>query len=309
MSDTHISRRLSHRWFCSLALVIATVITVSFTWNTSEAQTTPAVSSLSNFGVFGINRVTIQKSSIVNSGYIGTYKQVILMDELSIAPASYVFAPNLEIRGSTVVQTAFFNALNNRRRVVSAYAFPLTPLLTLPAIPVVTPSTQDVWVAASATHTLAQGSYNTLTVLDGGTVVFTGGLYHFSNITLNRNVRLSFAAPTEIRVANRFFADSRTHIEPLSGTSVTAAQILIGVYGVNVSETENPAVVELDGHHTIAANFYVPHGQIDVGVDSQITGSLIANWVYIDVESEITLASSYTNIIAPVPTPVPPATG
>jgi hypothetical protein len=306
-NEYHTSRRLNSRWFYGFAFVIASIITLAFTWNTSDAQTAPqtTTSLLQNYALFGNNRVTIQKSSSVTAGYIGTYADALLTDELTIAPASFVFAPNLEIRGITTVQTAYFNVLNNSSNVVNEYPFPTTPLLTMPTVPTVTPGTQNITVSGS--QTLAAGSYNALTVQGSGTVVFTGGVYHFSNITLNNDAQLRFTAPTEIRVANRFYADNRSDITPQVNSTVTAAQIQIGVFGRNASDTE-AAVVEFGGSNTIHANIFAPNGLIDVGGSSQIQGSLIGNWIYIGTANSITLASSYGNVIAPAPTATIPPT-
>lgn len=309
MSNTHTSPRLSRRWFYGFAFIIATIITASFTWNTTDAQVAPqTTSTLQNFSVFGTSRVFVQKSDSISSGYVGTYADAIFADLVTVAPASNVYAQNLEVRGSTVIQTAYFNSLNNASNVVNEYPFPTSPLLTMPTLPTVTPGTANITVGASGSYTLAAGNYNTLTVQGSGTVILTGGIYNFSNITLSTDARVRFTAATEIRVANSFLADSRSVITPQTGSTVTAAQMRITVLGTDTSDVDTTPVVNLKGTNTIHANIYAPRGLISVGGRGQVTGSLIANWIYIGTEARVTLASAYatTQTTAPTATAVPP---
>jgi hypothetical protein len=305
-SEYHTSRRLNSRWFYGFAFVIAMIITVSFTWNTSDAQTAPqTTSSLQNYAIFGHSRVTIQKSSSVTSGFVGTYTDALVTDLVIVAPASPVYARNLEVRGTTILPTAYFSTLNNSSNVTNEYPFPTTPLLTLPTVPTVTAGTQNITVSATSQN-LAAGNYNALVVQGGKTVVFTGGVYNFNNITLNSDARIRFTAATEIRVTNRFVAGSRSIIAPQTGSTVTAAQMRITVLGTNVSDADTSAVVDFGSSNTVNANVFAPNGLIDVGGSSQVTGSLIGNWVYLGTATRVTLASAYgATQTTTAPTPVP----
>jgi hypothetical protein len=300
------SRRMKFIQLFFITVIACSIVAIFESSTATNAQTN--TTSLRDFAVFGTNGVILQKTDSIASGYIGSNDDILMADEITVAASSIVFAPNLEIRGITRVQTAYFTNLSNNSAVVNRYPFPTTPLVTFPTVPTVTPGTQNITVAAGQSQSLAAGSYSALLVQSGGTLVLSGGTYHFSNITLERNARLSFSAATEVRVANRLSADDDSVIAPQSGTAVTANQILIGVYGRNASEVEVP-VAEFMGDNTVSATVYVPNGNLNFGGRGQLQGAFIGNWVYMGVETRISLASYFANAIAaPTATPTLPPT-
>jgi hypothetical protein len=251
----------------------------------------------------------IQSSDIVNSGYVGSHEDVTMADQVAVAPSSLVFAPTLDILGTTRVQTAYFTNLNNSSAVVNHNPFPTTPLVTFPSAPAVTPGLQLINVPISGSQTLAAGSYGGLLVQVRGTVVLTGGVYHFSNITLQRDAQIRFTAPTEIRVVNRIYADYGSVIAPQSGTAVTPNQILVGVYRHQAAETDAPAA-DFKGNNTVSATVYAPNSILRFSGSDQLLGAFIAKWVRFGVQSQITLSSYFANttspVIQPPALPIPP---
>jgi hypothetical protein len=91
-------------------------------------------------------------------------------------------------------------------------------------------------VAQGGTLTLDAGSYGLLKARLGSTVIFTGGVYDFSEWDVGENMQLHFQAPSEIRVAVKLSVDQGSYLGPEPGSSgLDGRDIVIYVTGIKGS--------------------------------------------------------------------------
>ena len=269
---------------------------------------TPAHAA-TDFVVLGDEGISIEKESTIVGGDVGANrasagpflshgvevsldKQVRLLD-----PTSRVLGHRVYLDQDVQVFDVHTNALSGPGTVGGQIVSPLAlPLVTLPAIPPVTPGSQDLTVPQQGSLSLAAGSYGTLTVGKEATVTLTGGLYHFAAWALDKQVRVQMTAPTEIRIAGRLAIDKEAVLGPAPGTSLTAADILLLVTGVNGTTgalDATPKAADLGKQSTVRAKLYIPHGTLRLDKESQVTGALLAKWVAIGKQGQLTFEGGF----------------
>ncbi len=125
-----------------------------------------------------------------------------------------------------------------------------------------TPGTTDVNLAQNQTVNLAPGVYRDLIVAKKGTVNFTGGVYVFRSVTIQREANLFFAAPSTVKVEGKMSTATLTKIQPGPGSTATAATIvwhIAGMNGTNGALASTPKPLEIATDNVLQANFYVPN--------------------------------------------------
>jgi predicted acyltransferase (DUF342 family) len=210
--------------------------------------------------------------------------------------------------GASVSGGVSYNQLTNQGSIAGALSTPLPlPVFSmLPAFQTATlrPGAADVFVAAFETRTLPAGDYGLIEVAATGTVVFTGGLYNVRSIHTPSGScafpcrSLRFAAPADVRVAERLDAGSDAFVGPAAGSGVTAAQIIFyvgGIDGTTGSLGSLPRAVNFGKANTVQANVYAPNGTVALGRDSAATGAFLARDVLIDQSSSVSAASYFAN--------------
>jgi RHS repeat-associated protein len=270
---------------------------------------TPAHAA-TDFVVLGDEGISIEKESTIVGGDVGANrasaglflrhgvevsldKQVRLLD-----PASRVLGHRVHLDQGVQVFDVHTNTLSGPGpvggQVITPLALPVVP--ALPAVPPITPGPQDLSVPQQGSLTLAAGSYGTLTVGKEATVTLAGGLYHFAAWALDKQVRLQIQAPVEIRIAGRLAIDKEAVLGPAPGTSLTAADLLLIVTGVNGATGAldvTPKAADIGKQSTVRAKLYVPHGTLRLDKESQVTGALLAKWVAIGKQGQLTFEGGF----------------
>ena len=198
--------------------------------------------------------------------------------------------------GATVASDAFFNQKTGVGPITGAQTSPLTlPVFAaLPTFRTATPGATDVSVGTNGNRTLAAGSYRDLIVGRKGTVTFTGGVYHFRTIRVDREAKLFFNAGADIRVQQKLSTLQTTTIGPAAGATIDASDIVFFVAGVNGTGgglAETPKTVEIGVDNVVQANVYAPNGTIWWKDRTQARGSSIGKDVQLALDVQITLDS------------------
>ncbi|HEV2844552.1 MAG TPA: hypothetical protein VG477_06880, partial [Thermoanaerobaculia bacterium] len=198
--------------------------------------------------------------------------------------------------GSVVGGDAFYNQKTGTGSVTGAQSSPLTlPVFaSLPALPTATPGATDVNVANNGTRTLAAGSYRDLIVGRKGIVTFTGGVYHFRTVRIDREAKLLFSAAAEVRVQQKVSTQTLTAIQPATGATIDASSIVFFVAGANGTTgglAETPKSVEIGTDNVLKANVQAPNGTIWLKDRTQATGALLGKDVQVGPDAQVTLDS------------------
>jgi hypothetical protein len=147
-------------------------------------------------------------------------------------------------------------------------------------------------VAQNGTLTLDAGDYGDLIAHNNSTVTFNGGIYTFTKWDVWQRVKIYFAAPTEIRIADKMDTDQNTFVGPApSASGLTARDIRIIVMGINGGS--GTVAGEIGTSNTVIANIYVPNGTLWIRSNAKATGAFIARWVHIAQSVELILESGF----------------
>ena len=200
--------------------------------------------------------------------------------------------------GAAIASDVYYNQLTNGGTISGALYTPLAlPVFAaLPAFHASTPGTTDVNVPNNGTRTLAPGSYRDLTVGRKATVTFTGGTYHFRSVSVDRESKLLFSAPGELRVQQRLFTSNLVTVGPSTGSTATAATIVLYVGGINGAGgglAETPKSVEIGVDDVLSCNVYAPNGTLWLRDRARVTGSLFGKDVQVGVDAQVTLSSAW----------------
>ncbi|MEK6573342.1 MAG: hypothetical protein AABZ58_03355 [Chloroflexota bacterium] len=129
----------------------------------------------------------------------------------------------------------YYNNITGSGTALNSYApLPLPLLAGLPPAPSFTPGTQNIDVPENGSLTLDAGDHGELLAHNRSTITFNGGVYTFTKWDIRERVNLYFAAPTEIRIADRMDTDQNTFVGPApSASGLTARDIRIIILGIN----------------------------------------------------------------------------
>ena len=199
---------------------------------------------------------------------------------------------------AAVASDVYSNQLTNGGTISGAQYTPLAlPVFaTLPAFQTGTPNTTDVNVATNGNRTLAPGTYRDLTVGKKGTVTMTGGVYVFRSIQLGSEAKLFFSAPSTVKVQQKVSAANLSQIKPGTGSTATAATIVLHVAGSNGTGgglAETPKAVEIGTDSTVSANLYVPNGTLWLKDRTVATGAFIARDIQANPDVQVSLSSGW----------------
>ncbi len=186
---------------------------------------------------------------------------------------------------STIIGNASYNNLVGSGTVVGNHVSPLAlPLpVTIPALPVVNPGTQAVTVGNSQSATLAEGAYGAVTVQSGnGSVTtrltLTGGVYHFTSLTLGNDANVECAAECEVRIQSRVAIQDRAYVGPSAQAPIGPGNVQLLVHGSNGSAHPWgwPLAMTLGNDSDVAAYALVPNGTVAIGDRVELAGKLVA---------------------------------
>jgi len=201
--------------------------------------------------------------------------------------------------GATIGSDVFSNQLINSGTVTGEKTFTLAlPVFSsLPAFLAATPNTTDVTVATNGSRTLAPGTYRDLVVGKKGTVLFTGGTYHFRSITGDTQTRLLFSAASTVRVQQKIGIKASSTVGPNTGASINASAIIFHVAGINGTGgglAETPKAVEIGTDNILTANVYAPNGTLLIGDRTQAGGSFFGKDVQVGPDVQVTLQTAWS---------------
>jgi hypothetical protein len=291
----------------------------TFTYTLSDSQggtatgtvTVTVKDALERVAILGTHGVWIQAGADVLSGDVianqagaapfldGGSSEVSIAGSVATPSGYDVQGDSLNVAsGATVASDAFYNQLAGTGTITGTQTSPLAlPVFaTLPALNTATPGASDVNVANNGVRTLAAGSYRDLIVGRKGTVTFTGGVYHFRSIRIDREAKLFFSAASEIRVQQKIATQTLVTVQPAAGASITGADILFHVAGVNGTGgglAETPKAVEIGTDNTIRANVYAPNGTVWLKDRTQARGAYLGKDVQVGVDGQVTLESAF----------------
>lgn len=224
---------------------------------------------------------------------------------------SNVVGDTVWLRNDSEVYNVYYNELikNKKATILGSKNTPLTlPLLQLPALPTITPGTQDIEVKQKETFTLSPGSYRKITVKQGGTLILTGGTYQVSTLDIRENTNILFKGKSEVRVKSEMDTDAKTYIGPdPSAPALQAHDIVFYLEGTDdkgrwhdddhgpgkKDEEVSPTVVQIGVKNTLLANIYAPNGTVWLKEGTKGTGAFIGKRVRIGEKVELTLDSAF----------------
>ncbi|QQS46517.1 MAG: hypothetical protein IPM66_21870 [Acidobacteriota bacterium] len=235
--------------------------------------------------------------------YLGNGVEVSIgMQVGMLDPASFLLGDSIFIRRGATVQNPSFNDLDNNGTALGTSVTPLDLALIpeLPALPPVTPGTQNLAVGQNKRMTLDAGSYGDLVVRQRAKVTFTGGVYHFQSWDVGQQADLYFLAPTEIRIAGRLSVDQRSYIgpflDPAAAPWLTARDIVIFVAGRNGGSGAlgaDPKAAIFGQFTTLRANVVVPNGTLLLRQRTEATGAFFGRWVQVGQQVRLMLESRF----------------
>ena len=211
---------------------------------------------------------------------------------------SFVAGDTMHLSGNSQVYNIHYNELNApQASILGSQNTPVgLPMTILPALPVITPGTQDVTVAANQTMTLAAGSYRKITVSANATLTLTGGLYQVDSFDIRSNAKLYFTAAAELRVKTEINSDGNAIIGPApSASTLLASQIVFYVEGADAGggSGATPLAVDIGLNNTISANIYAPNGTVQLRANTVATGAFIGKRTEISDNVQLTLKSAF----------------
>jgi len=125
-------------------------------------------------------------------------------------------------------------------------------------------------------------------------VTFTGGVYHFRSIQVDREAKLFFSAAAEVRVQQKLSTQATTTIKPATGATIDGSDIVFYVAGANGTGgglSETPKSVEIGTDNVVWANVYAPNGTIWWKDRTQARGSSLGKDVQVGPDVQVTLDS------------------
>jgi len=196
-----------------------------------------------------------------------------------------VYANNLDLDGNTSLLGTYDTPLN----------LPIVP--AFPEVPEFIPGTEKIEVKKGEVLVLEAGSYGSLDVDKDAAIIFTGGVYNFTEWEIKKNANLFFETPSEIRISGRIQVDKGSYIGPaLDAQEISAPDIVIYILGTNgkngyLGASPKAAVLGLDSK--IFANIYVPNGTLHIRHGSEATGAFLGKWVLIGNDVTLILGSGW----------------
>lgn len=263
-----------------------------------------------NFVVLGQEGVWVESNGIIRSGdigannsgsgpYLSDNEEVVIGQNVAFSDStSRVLGDSVNLKDGVQAPYVYYNNITGNGTALNPYAPLVVPLLPdLPLVPSFTPGTQNLDVAQNGTLTLDAGEYGDLIAHNNSTVTFNGGIYTFTNWDVWQRVKLYFAAPTEIRIADKMDTDLNTFVGPApSASGLTARDIRIIIMGINGGSGAigaSPKAGEIGRSNTVIANVYVPNGTLWIRSNTNATGAFIARWVHIAQSVELILESGF----------------
>ncbi len=268
--------------------------------------------NLNKFVVLAQEGVALGQQATVNSGSVGARAasngpflannaEVSIGQQARLLEAtSHLLGDTLFIQQQASLYNPSYNSWTNQNatvRGITATPLDVELIPALSGLPTITVGAQNLTVAQQKSLTLNPGSYGALTVGQQGTVTFTGGVYHFTDWSINQQAKISFQAATEIRIAGRLNVRQAVTIGPATNAPTLKASEVVffvaGKNGTNGGLNEAPKSVVIGQQSTLNVNILAPNGTIQLDQAVNATGAFLAKWVSSGAQVKLTLDSSF----------------
>ena len=300
--------------------------TGSFLVRVQPATVPPA---LARFVVLGIEQVWLRANSRVVTGDVGANRampgphrpwnadddgepdrqaEVIVGANTAVLQAgSRVMGDTVWLRARASVVDVVHNELVRSRtsKIAGTVSTPVSlPLVTLPALPDISPGSADIIVRRDKMMTLAPGRYRRIQLERRGTLILTGGQYQVQSIDLDEGASVLARAATELQVKSEVNAGAKVRImvDP-SAPALTGSSFTIVVAGrddecrhdglVPDGDNAGQSVVHVGAESTVRANVYAPNGLVWLKAGTSATGAFIGRRVRIGEGVTLKLESGF----------------
>ena len=264
----------------------------------------------SNVALLGINSAWLKKDSqllsgdvVINSTSSGPFLNANVHLSVGVdviaASGTELIADSMRLKNGSSVFDVSHNSKVGNGVVNGIETTPLTlPVFSsLPTFNTATVGTTTIKANSFATTSVDAGNYDKFIARATSTVIFTGGVYHFADVTFRRDSKIYFGAPTEIRITDKLNTNQNVIVEGTAGSGVQASDIFFYVEGINGTSTgalnDDRAAVDIGVNNSFSGNVYAPNGRVHVKNDSDVTGALFARDLEIGVRSDISGDSGF----------------
>jgi hypothetical protein len=221
--------------------------------------------------------------------------------------SSRVVGDTVRLDNKSSVYNVLDNFLLNKKgsAVLGTRTTPVTiPFTTLPAFPSVTPGSRAVTVAKKQTLTLAAGSYGTVHVSSGATLILTGGLYQMLSLDVDQQGTVLFHAAVDLRIKTELDTASKSNLllDP-AVSGLRASQAVIYVEGQDSDchhndadddgDNAGPTSAHVGSQSIVQANIYAKNGTVWLKSKTTATGAFIGMHVRIGVSTTLALDSAF----------------
>jgi hypothetical protein len=290
-------------------------VSLAFTLIVSFSSLSAQGQGLDRVVLLATNSIHLQQGSEVTSGDVvvnaaspgptlGCQRELCIGLSATTSAGFAVKADSIQVKSGAVVGGDVVygeDLLNNGTiggTVSTGLALPV--FATLPPFAEAAPrdGAPDVLVAQGSSIELPPGDYGLIDVDQGGSVVFSGGVYNVREVDAGLATGLLFAAPSELRVAERFSLDQGSVLGPSFGSGLAGSDVIVYVAGINGSTGAlgaTPKAAKLGLGSTVAANFYVPNGTLWIRQGATVTGAFIARDIDVGLSAEVGLESFFAN--------------
>ncbi len=271
----------------------------------------PQPSALSEFVVFSQEQTHLRANAKVFTGNVGANislpdpnggaddkEEVEIGERVTMLQAgSKVIGDTVRLRSDSQVYDVNFNEsfFSTNATILGNQISPRSlPVLTMPALPAITPGANDVVVPANQSLMLAPGAYRNITVNHDATLILTGGIYQMEKLDIRQDAKLHFTGATEMRVKNEMDTDASAFIGPApSASSLTASDIKFFCEGADDGGDLAATVVQIGERNTVIGNIYAPNGTVFLRANTIGTGAFIGKRAEIGERVELTLKSAF----------------
>jgi hypothetical protein len=151
-------------------------------------------------------------------------------------------------------------------------------------------------VGINGQTTLSPGNFGNVVLLDGGTLIFSGGTYNINYLLAGINTKILFGGKSEVRIAGQLVTVWNTTIGPALGSGINASQIVFYVAGTDGPILGLPKAATIGPKSAIVANIYAKNGTLWLTGASIATGAFLGKDVIIGGATQVNLATAFSGL-------------
>jgi hypothetical protein len=261
---------------------------------------------LSSFSLLATGSISLESHAKILSGNVGVTEQysgteITVGTHAFLSDGTALFGDTIRIRNHASAYDIRYNELDNDGTVRGTEHTPLSmPLgISLPGFPDPAPGTGKTDVRNKKSVTLGPGAYGEVIVRSGGTLVLTGGTYHFKSLELRSGKAwMVCEGETDLIIAGRLYAGAGAFVGPAEGSGITAADIRICANGTDTFLGILKAS-EIGAGANARANIFVPEGTLRIGTLATAEGAFVAKEIIVGTHAEITWDNGFAPLYVP----------